>query len=103
MQRIVPQLASASYCPAPPRLMLTAPRIAGYLTAPKTAGLLPSGATPARQSALDRQLAAWTAADAELDVFLTGAFQRLTALHDQLIQERQTWTSWQPVKEVYHA
>ncbi len=58
------------------------------LAAPKIAGLLPARITSTpqitvfkpRESLLDRQRAIWAAQDAELEAFLDGARQRLTAL-----------------------
>ena len=78
---IVPPLTAVSYSPFP---ALGAPRIAGLLPAhidsstverlPEISVLKPA---PSRR---DRQRALWAAQDAEIDMFVAGACERLAAV-----------------------
>jgi len=86
---IVPQSVSPSYCPFPPMLALPAPiPIAGLLPARVPSSLPPIAVFKARrESALDRQRAIWAAQDAEIELFLEGARQRLAAVYAEIRQD----------------
>ena len=67
-------------------LMLAAPCIAGLLPANVPSTLQIKVIKP-RESLLDRQRAIWAAQDAEIEAFLKGARQRLTAVYAEIRQD----------------
>jgi len=88
MLRIVQQSASASYSHFSPMLALPAPApIAGLLPA-RVPSSMPQITmfSPVRESLLDRQRAIWAAQDAEIELFLDGARQRLAAVYAEVRQ-----------------
>jgi len=70
-------------------LALPAPiPIAGLLPARVPSSLPPIAVFKARrESALDRQRAIWAAQDAEIELFLEGARQRLAAVYAEIRQD----------------
>ena len=90
MIKSVPQAGRASHTLFPPQtLLLTAPRIAGLLSArvPSSMPQITMFKGPIRESLLDRQRAIWAAQDAEIEAFLKGARQRLTAVYAEIRQD----------------
>ncbi len=90
MNQILPQEGRASHCLFPPQFLLSA--------GPYIAGLLPARVETAspisqikvikpRESLLDRQRAIWAAQDADIELFLEGARQRLAAVYAEVRQD----------------
>jgi hypothetical protein len=99
--RIVPQLAPVSYSPFP---ALPAPRIAGLLPArtgqASTPPIIVDRPREPRQSRLDRQRAIWAAQDAELEAFLQGARERLSALYAEITQNAAARPAHPTLREI---
>jgi len=95
MLRIVPQSATASYSPL---LALPAPQIAGLLpartasSAPRQIKPLPEPFYTPRRSRVFRSFAEWDAADAEIEAFLVGARQRLTAVYAEVMHDLSNYS-----------
>src|SRR5258708_7658936 len=98
--KIVPQSVKSlcSLVPVQPVALLPAPRIAGLLPAwasreyqppPKTPPIILFSTTQPR-SHVYRSFAEWDAAEAELDMWLEGAHQRLTAVRAEIERETQS-------------
>jgi len=90
MLPIVPQSTPASYSPL---LALPAPKIAGLLPAHTASSAqrqitsLPEPFYAPRPSRVFRSFAEWDAADAEIESFLVGARQRLSAVYAEVMRD----------------
>ncbi len=90
MNQILPQEGRASHCLFPPQFLLSAgPHIAGLLPArvEATSSAPEIKVIKPRESLLDRQRAIWAAQDAEIELFLEGARQRLAAVYAEIRQD----------------